>query len=61
MTARNLINEALDTPHSYHEARIKLPLNAKWSNAFGNPGKGGYTEFWRTIHDQQWPVAPDRM
>lgn len=57
MTARNLINESLATPHSYHEARIQLPLNAKWSSSFGNAGEGGYTEFWRTPEGVRYTIS----
>jgi len=33
---------------TYQQATAKLPTDAKWSSSFGNPGEGGYTEFWRT-------------
>ena len=37
------------TSHAtYDAASALLPAGAEWSSSFGNPGEGGYTEFWRT-------------
>jgi len=32
---------------SYTDAAAALPSNAEWSSSFGNPGEGGYVEYWR--------------
>lgn len=29
------------------EAHAQLPKGAVWSCSFGNPGEGGYSEYWR--------------
>lgn len=39
------------------QAYDTLPAGAKWSSSFGNPGEGGYTEFWRTAEGKRYVVA----
>lgn len=32
---------------TYDEARAQLPAHARWTASFGNPGCGGYAEYWK--------------
>ncbi len=39
------------------EAYNQLPADAKWSSSFGNPGEGGFTEFYRTPNGERWIIS----
>ncbi len=39
------------------EAVQDLPYGAKWSCSFGNPGEGGYVEYYRAPNGDQWQVS----
>jgi hypothetical protein len=39
------------------EAYALLPVDAKWSSSFGNPGEGGYVEYYRTPQGERWSVT----
>ena len=34
-----------------------LPANAEWSCSFGNPGEGGFNEFYRTPDGKRWIIS----
>ena len=34
-----------------------LPPDAKWSSSFGNPGDGGYVEYYRTPAGERWIIS----
>ena len=40
-----------------NEAFQLLPTDAKWSSSFGNPGEGGYVEYYRTLDGERWSVT----
>jgi hypothetical protein len=42
---------------TYAEATSILPANAECSSCFGNPGEGGYVEYWRTPDGGVWTVS----
>lgn len=42
---------------SYARARLQIPSNARWSSTFGNPGDGGWSEFWRQPDGQRWEIS----
>ncbi len=42
---------------TYAKAVEALPANAECSSTFGNPGKGGYVEYWRTPDGEVWTVS----
>lgn len=42
---------------TYHEAAEALPAGAKWSSSFGNPGEGGYCEFFRTPEGKRFQIT----
>jgi len=42
---------------TYAQAAAKLPVDAKWSSSFGNPGEGGYHEFHRTPSGDLWIIS----
>jgi hypothetical protein len=42
---------------TYGEAQSQLPQGAKWSCCFGNPGEGGYAEYWRDQEGATWIIA----
>jgi hypothetical protein len=31
---------------TYQDAQERIPCAAVWSASFGNPGEGGYNEYW---------------
>ena len=37
--------------------RDKLPDGCKLSSTFGNPGDGGYFEYWRAPDGSRWQIA----
>ena len=39
------------------EAIQALPYGAKWSCSFGNPGEGGYVEYYRAPDGRRWQVS----
>lgn len=41
---------------SYKEAAATLPAGAKWSASFGNPGQGGYSEYFRTAEGKRFAI-----
>jgi hypothetical protein len=41
----------------YSEAKALLPANTKWSSSFGNPGEGGYVEYWRDPNGVRYVVS----
>lgn len=43
------------------EAYAKLPANAKWSSSFGNPGEGGFSEFYRTPDGKRFEIGNGRF
>ncbi len=44
-------------PSSYIEAVESLPADAVWSSTFGNPGEGGFTEYWRQPDGTRWTIS----
>lgn len=42
------------------EAYAQLPAAAKWSSSFGNPGEGGFTEFYRTPDGKRFEIGNSR-
>lgn len=42
---------------TYSEAFAMLPPNAKWSSTFGNPGEGGFVEYWHEPNGQRWIIS----
>lgn len=45
---------------TFLEARKSLPAFARWSSSFGNPGEGGYTEYWRVRrgdHTERYEIS----
>ena len=38
------------------QATDLLPTDAKWSCSFGNPGEGGFVEYYRTANGTRWIV-----
>lgn len=42
---------------SYADACALLPAGAMWSSCFGNPGEGGYCEYWRLPDGRRWVVS----
>lgn len=42
---------------TYFDAAAQLPADAKWSSTFGNPGDGGYTEYWRQPDGTRWIIS----
>lgn len=42
---------------TYTEAASILPTDAEWSSSFGNPGEGGYVEYWRTPSGEVWTLS----
>lgn len=45
-----------------HESGIRdeLPDDARLSATFGNPGEGGYAEYWRTPDGQRFRISNGR-
>jgi len=41
---------------TYAQAVGQIPAPAHWSSSFGNPGVGGYAEFWRDRNGRRWIV-----
>ena len=41
---------------SYSEARSQLPVDAEWSCMFGNPGNGGFVEYWRDASGAKYVI-----
>lgn len=39
------------------EARAAIPADATWSSSFGNPGEGGFTEYFRQADGTRWVLA----
>jgi hypothetical protein len=46
---------------TYQDAIKTLPLGAKWSSSFGNPGDGGYAEYHRAGDDRYLIKNGNRM
>lgn len=46
-----------ETQRSYEDAATELPENAVWSSTFGNPGDGGYVEYWRQPDGTRWTIS----
>lgn len=41
---------------AYNEAIEHLPADAEWSCSFGNPGEGGFVEYYRTPSGEKWVI-----
>lgn len=42
---------------SYDEAFASLPNGSVWSSSFGNPGEGGFTEYWRAPDGKRYSIS----
>lgn len=42
---------------TYAAARKALPKDAEWSSSFGNPGEGGYVEYYHTTSGRKWVIS----
>jgi hypothetical protein len=42
---------------TYEQALNTIPSDRKWSSSFGNPGEGGYVEYWRTADGRRFSVS----
>lgn len=42
---------------TYQEATALLPADARWSSCFGNPGDGGYCEYFRTKAGERFTIS----
>jgi hypothetical protein len=45
------------TKQTYAQAAAQLPVEAKWSCSFGNPGEGGFSEHHRTPSGDLWTLS----
>lgn len=41
----------------FRDARAQLPADAAWSSCFGNPGEGGFVEYFRTPAGERWTLS----
>jgi hypothetical protein len=41
---------------TYAQAVEKIPSPAHWSCSFGNPGEGGFVEYWRDREGRRWTI-----
>jgi len=44
-------------PLTQDQALAQLPSDAKWSSSFGNPGEGGFSEYYRTPDGQRYCIS----
>lgn len=42
---------------NYKQAMQKVPADAEWSSSFGNPGEGGYVEYYRASDGSRWKMS----
>jgi hypothetical protein len=42
---------------AYGDARAAISADAIWSSSFGNPGEGGYSEYWRAADGARWVIS----
>lgn len=45
---------------TYAQASSKMPPDARWSCSFGNPGEGGYVEYYRDQAGNRYVITNGR-
>lgn len=51
------VKSAANGKRGHVEATRMLPDDAVWSSSFGNPGEGGFTEYYRTTNGERWVIS----